>query len=226
MKTSNKIFFALVATIFLITTAAFIDVRVFGVHRSKVKVVKKTHNIELGNYRHLKLVNVPSLEIRPSSKNHLNFIAYKDTTEFNIDHRIENDTLFLVGVKKHYVHYSLYTQSIVESISSKDSKIELKGLKQASMNLKLDGGEVNCWSRDSTRVSRFENLKIDQINSRSYLRNIITDTLEIILTNSRANFVKGIKVVDAVANNKSNLELRNVSEVKFKKDKSSKVNFY
>lgn len=226
MKTSNKIFFGIVATIFLVTTAAFIDVRVFGVHRSDVKVVKKTHNVDLGSYRHVKLVNVPSLEIRPSSTNHLNFVAYNDTTEFNIDHRIEDDTLFLVAKKNHYVHYSLYSQSIIESISSKDSKIELKGLKLESINLRLDGGEAYCWSGDSSKISRFGTLKIDQIDSRTNLHNVITDTLLIKLTNSRAYFAKEIKVVDAMANNKSNLQLRSVTEVKFKKDKSSRVYFY
>lgn len=226
MKISNKILVGLLATIFLTITAAFIDIRVFGVHRSENNRVKKTENINLGNYKYVKVLNIPSLEIRPSEHNHLNFIAYNDSTEFAIDHRIENDTLFLIGKKDYYSHYSLYTQSDIEFISSKDSKIEFNSLKQNKMNMILDGGEVYCWNGDTTRLSKFGRLKIDQINSRSNLHNVKTDTLDINLVKSKASFVKEILVLNASVKDKSNLHLRNVSDVKFIKDKSSKVNFY
>ena len=226
MKTSNKILIGLLTTIFLIITAMFIDVRVFGVHRSESNPVTKTENINLGNYKFVKVVNIPSLEIRPSDYNHLNFIEYNDTTEFAIDHRIENDTLFLIGKKDYHLHFSLYTKSDIEFISSKDSRVEFKSLKQNKMGMILDGGEVYCWNGDSTRLSKFGKLKIDQINSRSNLHNVKTDTLDINLVKSQASFVKEILVLKASVKDKSNLQLRNVSDVKFIKDKSSKVNFY
>ena len=226
MKISNKLLIGLLTTIFIVITAAFIDIRVFGVHRSANNPAKKTYNFDLGSYRYLKAVNVPSLEIRPSTKNHLNFIAYNDTTEFAIDHRIENDTLFLIGKKDYHSHYSLYTKSDIEFISSKDSRIEFKSLKQNKMGMILDGGEVYCWNGDSKRISKFGKLKIDQINSLSNLHNVKTDTLDINLVKSQASFVKEILVLKASVKDKSNLQLRNVSDVKFIKDKSSKVNFY
>lgn len=226
MKTSNKILIGLLTTIFLIITAMFIDVRVFGVHRSEKYSVKKTENINLENYRYVKAVNIPSLEIRPSDHNHLKFIAYNDTAVFAIDHRIDNDTLFLVGKKNYYSHYSLYTQSAIEFISSKDSKIELKGLKQNNIRMKIHGGEVYCWGNDSLQRSKFNKCIISQTDSRMNLHNVTIDTLEIDMINSKAGFEKDILVLNADLKEQSNLQLRNVSEAKFKRDNSSKVYFH
>lgn len=228
MKTSNKIFIGLLATIFLLMNATFVDIKVFGVHRSTDNRAKKTYNHDLGNYRYLKAVNLPSLEIRPSSKNHLNFIAYNDTLTFAIDHHIENDTLFIIGKKPpvYYSHYSLYTNSEIEYISSKDSKIEFKGLHQGKLNMFLEGGEAYCWGGDSTKLSTFNKLTINQINSTTNLQNVKVDTLEINMINSRAGFVKDMLVLNASLKEKSNLQLRNVAEAKFSRDENSKVYFH
>jgi hypothetical protein len=228
MKTSNKILLGLLTTIFLFITAVFIDIRVFGVHRSERNMIKKTHNIDLGNYKYLKTKNINSLEIRPSANNHLNFIAYNDTVEFAIDYRIENDTLFLIGKKspQYYTHYSLYTQSEIKSILALDSKIELKGLKQDEIFIKIDGGEAYCWGKDSLRLSIFKKCNISQVNSRLNLHNVKIDTLKIDMVKSRAEFVKNIPVLNATMNDKSNLQLRKVSEAKFTSDKSSRIYFH
>lgn len=225
MKTSNKILLGLLTTIFLFITAAFIDIRVFGVHRSERNIIKKTHTIDLGNYKYLKTKNINSLEIRPSANNHVNFIAYNDTVEFAIDYRIENDTLFLISKKslQFYTHYSLYTQSEIKSILALDSKIELKGLKQDEIFMMIDGGEANSWGSDSLMTSIFKKLSVIQVNSRTNFRNIKVDTLEIGLVNSRANFDNDILWLNADIKDQSNLELRNVIEAKFQKDKKSRI---
>ncbi len=98
----------------------------------------------------------------------MNFIAYNDTAELAINHHIENDTLFLIGKisPKYYSHYSLYTQSEIEFISSKDSKIELKGLTQDNIRMKIEGGEAYCWGSDSLQQSKFKKCIISQADSR------------------------------------------------------------
>ena len=67
---------------------------------------------------------------------------------------------------------------------------------------------------------------ISQADSKLNLHNVIIDTLEIDMIKSNAGFVKDILVLNADLKEQSNLQLRNVGEVKFNKDKSSKVYFH
>ena len=100
------------------------------------------------------------------------------------------------------------------------------GLNQKRLEIKLDGGKAYCWGDDSTRLSTFNMLVINQINSFTNLHNAKIDTLEIDLINSRAGFVKDILVLNASLEEKSNLQLRNVTEVNFRRDENSKVYFH
>ena len=223
MKTSNKILIGFVATIFIVITAAFIDIRVFGVHRSVDNRTKKTYNFDLGQYKYLKVDNVPSLEIRPSSTNHLNFIAYGDTLDLNIEFRVENDTLFLLGSKNNYRHFSLYTESEFESIISVNSKIEFKGLHQDSIKLYLDKGEINSWGKDASRMSTFGKVYIHQENSRLNFHNLKVDTVVITMNKSKAGFSRDINFVQASIKNNSNLDLKNAAQLIMEKDNGSRI---
>ena len=129
MKTSNKLLIVLVSLIFIITSAVFIDIRVFGTHRSVDNRPKKTYNENLGNYKHLVVENVRYFEIKPSEQNHLNFTLYNDTIEWGMNYQVVNDTLMISGKKEaKNSSYWLYSASDIESISVINSTMELSGI--------------------------------------------------------------------------------------------------
>lgn len=234
MKTSNKILIGLLTTIFLTITAAFIDIRVFGVHRSERKIVKHEENFPLQRFRHISFEGqrknkvTPYINIKHSDKNLIKIENYADTMVYSFAHQIINDTLKIIClIDKPFMHsFTLYANSNIESISTEGTNIEINGLRQDSIKLYLNHGEIQSWGKDSTKLSKFKKLKVEQINARLNLHNLQVDTLEIDMVKSKAGFVNDIMLLNAKVKDQSNLQLRNVSEVKFTKDDSSKIYFH
>jgi len=224
MKTSNKLLTLLVSLIFVFTTAGFIDIRIFGKHRSEDKTPKKTINQPIGTYKYLKVENLSYLEIKPSGYNHFSLTIYNDTTEWGMTYEIVNDTLKIVGrdiVNKSY-SYWLYTQSNIEAILVKDSRVELSGLNFDQLDIDITNGEVNNYRNELT----VNNLSIRQLNSRAQLNNSKVDTLSIEMEGSYARFNQNLKSVTAKLSQESELSLKNLSDIQMQKDEKSRLSLY
>ena len=234
MKTSNKILIGLLTTIFLTITAMFIEIRVFGVHRSEIRIVQHEDKYELKEFSHIhiedhrKIKAHPSILIKPSKVNLIKYEVYADKLIAGFKHTISGDTLKITSLAdKPFVHsITVHSNSNIKSISVEGTDIDIAGIIQDSISLYAKGGEINCWGNDSLQQSKFKKCMISQADSKLNLHNVIIDTLEIDMIKSNAGFVKDILVLNADLKEQSNLQLRNVGEVKFNKDKSSKVYFH
>jgi len=234
MKTSNKILIGLLGTIFLLINAAIVDIKIFGVHRSNYRIVQHEENYQLKNFKHIciedkrKIKVHPSILIKSSNMNLIKYEVYADTMIIGFKHAIIGDTLKITSLlDKPFMHQiTIHSKHNIESISVVGTDVDFNGFKQDNISLFVKDGEINSWGNDSTMASALKKLRIDQINSKTNLRNVNIDTLEINLKNSKATFYKDILVLNADIKEQSNLHLRNVNEAKFQKDEKSRVYFY
>lgn len=231
MKTSNKILISLLVTIFISISAIFIDVRVFGEHKSNKSIVKNVENYPLDNFRHIIVEDhtvskiSPSISIVSSDENFIKIENYADTMIYSFEHRIVNDTLVISSkVEVPFMHaFTVYSNSNIESISTKGAKIRLNAIKQQSIALYLQGGEINCWGKDEKNFSHFQAATIHQVNSKINFRNAGIDTMHLTMEKSTAGFSNDINFLEVSMKDNSRLNLQNTSELILKKDIDSRV---
>lgn len=225
MKTSNKILIGLLSTILFVMMAFMLDIRVFGEHRSERMTERKSKNLPVGDFKHIKIDNLRSIKISPSETNHIHFVAYNDTTTVNISFVVENDTLIIAGTRSSSGHpsYTLYASSKIESISANKSNIRISGLHQDRIQLKVTDGEINSFGSKENEFSHFKSANIIELNSRINFHNAKFDTLALDMVNSNAGFSKDINTVNASIKSKSQLHLKNVEKLELVKDKTSRI---
>jgi hypothetical protein len=226
MKTSNKLLITLISLIFIITSAIFLDIRVFGTHRSENNPVTKAFNKTIGDYRYLVVEGVRYLEIRPSDGNHISYTLYNDTTGTSVGmtYRIVNDTLIIADetTTGFSNSYSLYTSSTIESILVKEAKVELSGLDYDHLSIEVINGEVENYRN----ASKVKNLSLSQRMSEVNLVNSEVDTLSLELVSSKARFNKKIEKITAALSVESELNVKNLSDINLKKDETSRLTIY
>ena len=224
MKISNKILIGFLSTIFIVMAAMFLHVRVFGERKSERFKVSKTENLPIGEFSHVQIDNIESLQISPSETNHIHFIAYNDTTKIGIKYTIENDTLKIADDEpSSRSSYVLYAKSKIESITVANCNIRITGINQDSIQLKVTDGEINSFGSNENEFSHFRMAKITELNSRINFHNIKVDMLEIQLNNSNAGFSKDIEMVQASIKSKSTLNLKDVEKLELEKDENSRI---
>jgi hypothetical protein len=224
MKTSNKLLIILVSLIFIVTSAIFLDIRVFGTHRSENNPTTTVYNKAIGDYRYLVVEDVGYLEIRPSTNNHISYTLYDDTTRLRMTYKIVNDTLIITDEMTNGFSnsYSLYTSSTIESILVKGAKIELSGLDYDHLSIEVIDGQVENYRN----VSRVKNLRLSQRMSDVNLVNSEVDTLSLELLSSKARFNKKVEKITAALSNESELNVKNLSDINLKKDETSRLTIY
>lgn len=226
MKTSNKLLIGLLSTILLVISAMFLEIRVFGEHRSERFVESKSEKLPIDDFKHVAIENTKSIEIATTTEsNHIHFVSYDDSTEINIKYVVENDTLKISakGSRTTKGSYTLHTNSNIESISIKGTKIRLSGLHQDSIYFKVSDGEINANSSSKSQVSNFKHAKIWGLNSKIYFWDSKIDDLELEIENSRAEFRKDMNSVNATIKSKSQLHLNNLEKLELVKDKESRI---
>jgi len=231
MKTSNKLLLGLLATILISISTIFFDIRVFGTHVNKYRVVTHSENYPLESFSHVIVSNQtktrfsPSFNIVSSDKNHIEIAHYSDSAVHGFEHHIINDTLMIYNMAgEPLMHtFNLYIDSEIESITTEGANITLQGIRQDSIKMYVKRGEINSWGKDTTDLSKFKNLKIRQLNSRINFHNIEVDTLQISMVKSSAGISKEIRVLNADIKDKSSLDLKHASHLIVDKDNSSKI---
>jgi len=227
MKTSSKILIGLLGTILLIIAAFQLDVRVFGEHRSHRFAISKTENYPIGNFKYVKLDRLKNFKFEYSDSNSIQFVAYNDSIAFDIEYKINNDTLEIVGSNLYtwYTYnYTLYTNSEIEYLQSIDSKVDFSGFNQDKIKFNVSDSEISSsYGGKTEKFSHFKNAKIIQLNSKISFHSVSIDTLDIIMNNSNARISKDIKMVAASIKSNSTLDLDNTNRLNFEKDISSRI---
>ena len=155
MKTSSKILIGILSTILIVMIAFFMDIRVFGEHRSLRVDASITEDIHIGDFKHVQVDHFKSLKIADSDRNYIQFVIFNDTTIVNIEYAIENDTLKINGESlPSFVGCTLFTNSKIESIDVTNSQINISGLNQDSIHLHVS---------DVTRTAHFWKNNIENI---------------------------------------------------------------
>ena len=210
-----------------------IDLKVFGVHRSERKIVKNEKFFSLEKFHHISIKDrrknriSPYIKIKCSDKNLIKIENYADTMLYSFVHQIINDTLKIVSQDDQpFMHeFTILTNSKIQSINTEKSNIEIEGFRQDYLRIYQNQGQLRCYGNDSRKTSKFNKLNIIQNDAYMKLQNIHVDTLEIHMIKSRTEFDSDIAMLNAKIMNHSKLQLRNVAELNFKKDDSSKIHF-
>ena len=222
MKTSSKILTSLLTIILMVIVAIFLDFRVFGEHKSDREGIKKTENIAIGNFKHVRLDHFNSMKIARSDRNYIQFVVFNDTVVVNVKYEIDNDTLKINGESlPSFASYTLFTNSTIESIDARKSKLNISGLNQDNIQLQLSDCRIDSYG--TAINSHIKNAAITQLNSKLYFNNIKVDTVQLDMENSNAQFGKDIYRLKASVDSTSRLDLRFVSKLELVRDKSSKV---
>jgi len=226
MKTSSKILIGLLSTIFLIMSAMFIEVRLFGLHGDERFTKTFTTDFPLESFSHVVIENSGSINISQGDKNKIEFVAYNDTAQSTIQYKMSGDTLKISrSHSPQFSNYTLYTSSAIASISVKDSDIRLTGINQDSMNIYMENGQISSYGNPEER-SCLKSLKIIQANSRLQFDNMKIDALDIEMEKSNARFGQEIAHVNASILSESELSMKEVEKLELKKDKSSQIHFW
>lgn len=224
MKTSNKILIGLLSTILFVMMAIFLDIRVFGEHRTERYANAKTESLPIEDYHHVVIDNLNSISISPSETNHIEYRSFNDTTKLNISYVVENDTLKIKGnASRSLASYSLFAKSTIESISVNKSNIRISAFQQDRIHFSVIDGEINSFGSNENEYSHFTKADIIELNSRINFHNIKVDTLELDMENSNAGFSREISKVSASIRSKSQLHLKNAEKLELVKDKTSRI---
>lgn len=222
MKTSSKILVGLLATIFLIITTIFLDIRLSGQPHDTIEKTFK-EDFLLGQFDHVLIENLGHLILVKDDHSFIKSVSISDTIKPAIVYKIVNDTLKLTGIKQNGVSYILHIDSKVKSFTLIDSKLSIAYIDQDTIDIKLYRSEINDYARKDWEISHFKFASISQQDSRVDLNKSIIDTLEIEMQKSTARFGKEIKMVQARLNEKSELNIRNFQYLDLQKDQNSRI---
>ena len=236
MKTSSKLLIALVSAIFAVTIAMFIDVRVFGTHRSNWPGLTAKHEkkFNLGEFKHIRFSQdissdrKHSISIIPSDSNFLKYSFFSDSLVFAFQHEINGDTLVIKNIEENNFkyNYELFTNQHLESISVDGTKLRLGGLEQDSINLKIRNGEIYSHKNRAGNNIRIKTLMADQQDARLNLYGADIDFFQVNMIRSTATLDDEVNMLDAIMKEKSNLRVKNFADLRLKKDTGSRLQVY
>lgn len=225
MKTSSKILTGLLSTIFIVIVAIFVDIRVFGKHKSERYFVEtRKEKYQLEDFTHLYVDEFKSLKIVYSDKNYIEAVILYDSINVNINYSIHHDTLKINGNSlPSFSSFTLYTNSPIESISVMKSNLRISGFSQDNIYMKIVDGGISNFGNSEKAISYFKHAEISELNSKINFYNTRIDTLELDMENSNAQFNEDIGNVNASIKSNSKLHLKNAERLDLEKDKDSRI---
>jgi hypothetical protein len=236
MKTSSKLLIALISAIFAVTIAMFIDVRVFGTHRSNWSGITANHEkkINLGEFKHIRFSQdnssdrKHSISIIPSDSNFLKYSFFSDSLVFTFQHEIKGDTLVIRNIEESDFRYTyeLFTNQHLESISVDGTRLRLGGLEQDSIYLKIRDGEIYSRKNREGSLIKFKTLIADQQDAKLNLYGADIDFFHINMIRSTATLEDEINILDATMKENSDLRVQNFADLRLKKDTGSRLQVY
>ncbi len=74
MKTSSKILIGLLSTILIVMIAVFVDIKVFGEHRSMRVDTSKMKDIFIDDFKYVRVDDFKSLKLSDSDRNYFRYV--------------------------------------------------------------------------------------------------------------------------------------------------------
>lgn len=234
MKTSKKLLITLITSIFAVTIAMFIDLRVFGIHRSEIFTARHEKTFELRDFEHVRFFGEypsgrkPNIRLIRSDSNMLKYSLFYDSLVYPFQHAFHGDTLVIVSnqeIKFRYT-FELFTNRTVKSILVEEAELGLGGLEQDSICLKIRDGEIYSYKNSGPGTVRIKHVMADQQDARLYLQNINIDFFNAKMIRSNARLNDEVINLQASIKQNSELSVKNFTDISLSKDASSKLHVY
>jgi hypothetical protein len=234
MKTSKKLLITLISSIFAVTIAMFIDLRVFGVHRSEVFIPTHEKTFELREFEHLRFSQQyhsgrkPNIRLIKSDSNMLKYSLFSDTVVNPFQHAIQGDTFVILSNQEIRYRYTfeLFTNQTLKSISVEGAKLGLGGLEQDSICLKIMDGEIYSYKNSGLTSVRIKYVMADQKDATLNLHDTNVDFFHVNMIRSKARLYDDVINLEARIKENSELRVNNFTDVRLSKDASSKLQVY
>lgn len=233
MKTSNIIFSSIIGSITLIILSGAIEWRFFGdknpnrfeISPDNIEAFKQ--NIDLPEFQYLVINDMPlSTNIILGGKNEIELILKNKSEASVLDYHIKGDTLFIEGVNENgsvLLSVNLFmTHGQLNGINSNQSGVNINQYNNDSLTLVLNHTTIDI--HQPCVIGSLSIFGTDQSTVNVYSAQV--DTLKLDLNNSTVRMQTIINKLQGQMSNHSELDLRDVSDLDFKKDNSSRLNYW
>jgi len=234
MKTSKKLLITLISSIFAVTIAMFIDLRVFGVHRSEVFTASHEKTFELHDFEHIRFSGKftsgrkPNIRLIRSDSNMLKYSFFSDSLVYPFQHEFHGDTLVIKSIDKiiYQYTYELFTNQTLKSISVESAKLGIGGLEQDSIYMAIRDGDIYSNKHSKLSPSSIKHLIADQQDATLNLHDTNVDFFNVNMIRSKARLYYEVKRLKANIKDSSNLIVKNFMDLSLTKDATSKLQVY
>lgn len=224
MKISNKILIGFFGFIFIYMTAAFTEIRLRGdlYHMDDSNAIIETVDI-IG----VKYLILPDLDqrifVRGSDKPRIEVRSISGDLLQNLKYNITGDTLTLITLdlaEDQHINLSIYMpKDTFKSMHVNGAAVIVKELDQKILTVFQSDGSITF--NDNNILGK---LNIEAINdARFNSSGSKLDTLSVLIDNSEVTIRGSIKRVEGSMSNDSYLHVRDVDDIEFKKDESSRL---
>ena len=227
MKLSNKVLIGFFGFIFLYLTAVFAEVRLRGTPNIIDDANSTAETVDVSGIRYLVLedldkhVNVAASD-QPSR---LEVRSLKGDLLKRMKHRISGDTLTLSALQSKDINTLKITVFVpatgLRGMTVDNASAIVKGLKQDLLHISQKAGRVSMSDNSISHIHI-------HASGRSYLDISSTNvtSLSANLEDSEVYVSSPIRRLEGSMKNKSFLRVHDVGEIQFKKDNSSRLNWY
>jgi hypothetical protein len=234
MKTSKKLLITLISGIFAVTIAMFIDLRVFGVHRSEVFIPTHEKKFELRDFEHVRFFGEypsgrkPNIRLIRSDSNMLKYSLFSDTLIYPFQHTFHGDTLVIVSnqeIKYRYT-YELFTNQTLQSISVESARLGIGGLEQDSIHMAIRDGGIYSNKHRKLSPSSIKHVIADQQDATLNLHDTDVDFFNVNMIRSKTRLYDKVNILEANIKDSSELIVKNFVDLSLTKDATSKLQVY
>jgi hypothetical protein len=226
MKTSKIIFISLLCLIALITLAATISVRINGVKIDEVNRLLRKTEIPLQAYSVIDMKSCENISLTEGSTSKIEVLVSEDSLNPKIDYTVENDTLFITGLRcnpSSRLYIKVYIDPDLKTIWLKNSNITIVKCNYKKLSIFLDSSRLNSVLnyKENNSISNM----IVKANNRSsvVLYSMDVDSANLVLQNSTTNLKISPKFISGILSENSKLTTQQPGEISVKRDSTSKI---
>jgi hypothetical protein len=225
MKLSNKILVGFFGFIFLYLSAAFAELRLMGTPNVVDEKNSIVESVDLTGVAYLVINDLDkNIHVVASEKAQLEVRSLSGELLKQIKYQVSNDTLTVTDLpeeKRSSVKITLFVRKTgFKGMTVNQSEVMMSGLQQKHLYIVENSGRI--WISESkigkiqVNASGESNLDISETR---------VDTLSAELRMSHVQ-VSSVRLLEGSMKQSSSIQLGDVDEIQFKKDKSSRLSMY
>jgi hypothetical protein len=226
MKLSDKILAGFFGFAFIYLTAVFAEVRLRGIPNNIIDTNSIAETVDIPDVAYLVLEDVDyNVAVIGSDHARLEVRSISGDLLETLKYNISGDTLTLSDFQWENRRTARITafipQTSLKGISVKAAVATVKGLDQKLLHISQNGGRI---SMSDNRIGKLHL----EISGKSHLNITATplDTLSAKIENSEVLIYSPVGLLEGSMKNNSFLRMNAIGEIQFKKDETSRVNFY